>query len=66
MPKTTTSTTVEYTVDEFIALIREKIFDGKEIKLAFKIEEVGGDPLDLYPGTDTVTQVQVTFDGSPT
>lgn len=63
MAKTKTTTTVCYPVEEFIALLQKKIFDGKEIRVDFKIEEVDGDPLDRYPGRDAVTQISVSFDG---
>ena len=33
---------------------------GKDVSVHFKIEEVGGDPMDRYPGVDTVTDIQVT------
>lgn len=31
-----------------------------EIKVEYVIQEVGGDPMDRYGGTDTVTKIRVT------
>lgn len=60
--KLTTTTVVDYPVDEFRSLLKEKIFDGKEIKIEFVIQEVGGDPLDRSPGHNEVTRVRVKFE----
>ena len=62
--KTTKTTTIEYSVEEFKALLKEKLsqdeeFRGKEMNIRFVIEEVGGDPLDRYPGWDEVTKVRI-------
>ena len=65
MGKTTTTTTVEYPIDEFIDLVRDRIFNRKCGDIQFFIQEVGGDPLDRFPGRPEVTTVRVKFDGIP-
>lgn len=65
MATTKTTTVVEYPVDEFKSLLKERVFGGKEIAVEFVIQEVGGDPMDRFPGHDTVTRVRVSFDGAP-
>ena len=65
MATTKTTTVVEYPVDEFRSLLKEKVFGGKEIAVDFVIQEVGGDPLDRFPGHDGVTRVRISFDGAP-
>jgi hypothetical protein len=65
MAKTETTTTVQYPVQEFIELVRERAFGGKDIKVEFVIMEVGGDPMDRYPGVEQVTQVNIRFSGVP-
>ena len=65
MAKMKTTTTTEFSVEEINQLIRDKIFDGKDIRIDYVIEEVGADPLDRYRGHDEVTAVRVSYDGSP-
>jgi hypothetical protein len=65
MPATKTTTTVEYPIDEFNALIKDKLFKGKDVTIYYVIQEVGGDYLDRYPGTKEVTKVKITYDGNP-
>lgn len=65
MATTKTTTVVDYPISEFRALIREKIFEGREIQVDFIIQEVGGDPMDRYPGRDEVTRVRVSFSENP-
>ena len=65
MASTKTTTVVDYPVAEFESLLKEKIFKGQEIKVEFVIQEVGGDPLDRFPGHNAVTRVRVSFDGTP-
>ena len=62
---TKTTTVVEYPADEFAALIKEKVFGGKDVEIDYVIQEVGGDPLDRFRGVDTVTQIRIRFDGAP-
>jgi hypothetical protein len=63
--KTTTTTTIEYPVKEFIELLKEKAFPGKNVTVKFVIEEVGGDIMDRYPGHDEVTKVRIQIDETP-
>jgi hypothetical protein len=65
MAATKTTTVVDYPVDEFKSLLKEKIFEGKEVKVEFVIQEVGADPMDRFPGHNEVTRVRVSFDGTP-
>lgn len=51
----------QLTLDEVTKLIADNLdVDVKNVSVEFVIEEVGGDPLDRYPGTDTVTKLIVT------
>jgi hypothetical protein len=60
-----TTTTIEYPVDEFKSMVAKLMFNGKcNIKVEFVIQEVGGDPLDRFPGHDEVTKVRVSYDGT--
>lgn len=61
----TTTTTVDYPVTEINRIIGEKMFPGREIKIEYLISEVGGDPLDRFPGRNEVTNVRISFDGIP-
>ncbi len=65
MAQTKTTTTVEYPVEELKQLIASKLFPGKQVDIKFVIQEVGGDPLDRFPGHNEVTSVKITFDGTP-
>jgi hypothetical protein len=61
-----TTTTVEYPVGEFKSMVAELMFAGKRnIKVEFLIQEVGGDPLDRFPGHNEVTKVRVSYEGTP-
>lgn len=60
-----TTTVVDYPVDEFNSLLKEKIFEGKDIKVEFVIKEVFADPMDRFPGHNEVTRVRVSFNGTP-
>lgn len=64
MPSKDTKTTVEYPLDEFRELLKEKLFGGLAFKVEFVIEEVGGDRDDRY-GRMEVTKVRFVFDGVP-
>jgi hypothetical protein len=65
MAKIKTTTTVEFTVDDFNRMIAEKLFPGKKIDVNFVIETVGGDALDTWIGHDKVTRVRITFEETP-
>jgi hypothetical protein len=66
MATSSTTTTVEYPVGEFKSMVAELMFAGKRnIKVEFVIQEVGGDPLDRFPGRDEVTKVRVSYEGGP-
>jgi hypothetical protein len=65
MAKVKTTTTVEFPVGDFNRLLAEKLFPGKKIDVKFLIEEVGGDPMDRFPGCNEVTGVRITFDENP-
>lgn len=53
--------TYRYNPEEIKKLIADhhKV-DMKKVKVIYNIQEVGGDPLDRYPGVDTVTSISVT------
>jgi hypothetical protein len=53
--------TVTLTADEVNKIILDHI-GAKDGNVNYVIEEVGGDPMDRFPGTDTVTKVRVTYD----
>lgn len=63
MAEIKTTTTVEYSVEEMKQLIASKFFPGKQVDINFVIQEVGGDPLDRFPGHNEVTSVRISFDG---
>lgn len=65
MPSKNTKTTVEYPLAEFMGLLKEKLFGGLAFKVEFVIEEIGGDPMDRFPGRMEVTNVRFVFDGVP-
>jgi len=65
MAKIKTTTTLEFTVDDFNRMIAEKLFSGKKIDVNFVIQEVGGDSYNALRGYDQVTRVQITFDETP-
>jgi hypothetical protein len=37
----------------------------EQVSVEYVIQEVGGDPMDRYPGRSAVTQVRVTVEGQP-
>lgn len=59
-----TTTTVSYTVEEFNKIINE-VFDNRGVSVRYVIQEVGGDPLDRFPGTNQVTKIEITYEGTP-
>jgi hypothetical protein len=55
------NTTYEFTPEDIQELIAEKLEKEQDkVSVNYVIEEVGGDPMDRYPGTDTVTKIRVT------
>jgi hypothetical protein len=60
-----TKTIIDYPVNEFDALLRQKLFNGQDFKIKYVIETVGGDPLDRHPGYEQVTRIRLVFDGHP-
>ena len=70
MAQVVSSIDIKLSADEAKQAIAEAIKDqlppGFKVKaISFKIEEVGGDPMDRYPGTDTVTGVTVSAEKEP-
>jgi hypothetical protein len=63
MKLTSKTTEYEFEPKEIAMLIADNLRAPVEkIQVNFVIQEVGGDPLDRYPGTPTVTKVRVTVD----
>lgn len=59
--QTSTINRFEIVPDTLKKLIAQDLgLDESSITIQFCIEEVGGDPLDRYPGTNTVTKIVVT------
>ena len=55
------TTTYEYTLAEMKALICANIgAPTGSVTVRYRIEEVGGDPKDRYPGTKEVVGIEVT------
>lgn len=55
--------TYEYTPEDIAILIaHEHGVDPNDIEVNYVIEEINGDPMDRFPGTDTVTKIRVTVD----
>jgi hypothetical protein len=53
--------TYEFGLDEMKALIAEDLkVNADRIDVTYVIQEVGGDPMDRFPGRDQVTKVRVT------
>ena len=53
--------TFEYDLRSMESLIAADLkIPVTDIKVTYVIEEVGGDPMDRFRGTDTVTKVRVT------
>ena len=64
---TITAKTTEYEVtpEEIAKLIAKDLNKPVEkVRVEFVIGEVGGDPMDRYPGTKTVTKIRVIVDNS--
>lgn len=59
MTKIKTTKTINYPVEAFKRMICEKCFDGKKVEIKFLIREVGGDPLDRFPGQKKVVSIDV-------
>ena len=63
MTTTTKKTTIEYPVNEFIELLKDKIgMNHAEVSVKFIIQEVGGDCLDRWPGQQQVVAVQISYE----
>jgi len=62
MPTLTSSKeTFEFSLEEIKKLITKDLEkDPEKISVNYVIQEVGGDPMDRYPGVKTVTKIQVT------
>lgn len=58
---TAKATTYEFSLEDIKNLITESLSlkQGEKASVDFVIEEVGGDPLDRFPGTKQVTKVRV-------
>ena len=53
----------EFSPKDIVALIAADLgVELPKISVHYEIQEVGGDPLDRYPGTNTVTKIRVTVD----
>lgn len=59
MPKQETVTTLTYSVEEFNQLVRAKLFGQEDVDIHYDIQEVGGDPMDRFPGVEQVVGVRV-------
>lgn len=61
--KTKYKTTHIIGIEELEGILSKALgIEGKSPEFRFKIEEVGGHPLDHYPGIDRVTSVSVSFE----
>jgi hypothetical protein len=50
-----------FTLDDIKGLIAEKLqVPLQYVDVHYRIQEVGGDPMDRFPGTDQVTEINVT------
>lgn len=57
------TTTYEFDLNEIKGLIvSELCVPESAVTVEYVIQEVGGDPMDRYPGTKQVTKVRVTID----
>ncbi len=65
MVETKTTTTVNFTAAEFLHLVRDKVFGGKNVNIQYVIREVDADPMGMYPGRNDVVGVSVSYDGPP-
>lgn len=53
--------TYEFTPEDIKKLIAQELkIDPKKVDVQYRIEEVGGDPMDRYPGHDEVVAINVT------
>lgn len=60
MPKIekTTITTIKYSTEEFLKLLEDKVFNGKEIQIVFETKES-----DIISGASVPTSISVIFEG---
>ena len=59
------TTEYEFTLDDVKQLFAAELNAKPEtLNVRYVIEEVGGDPMDRYPGTNTVTKIKVTMDNT--
>jgi len=65
MATSKTTTTVDYPVGQINKIISEKLFSGLNVKIEYVIQEVNSDPMDRFPGRNEVTNVRISFDGTP-
>ena len=57
----TSQTTYECTLEAIKDMIADRLdVDVKNVTVDYVIQEVGGDPLDRYPGRNEVTKICVT------
>ncbi len=57
------TTTYEISLDGMKNIIARYLgIHPEKITIKYKIEEVGGDPMDRFPGIDEVTKIIVTVD----
>jgi len=57
----TRTTVYEFTPDDLKELITNDLYeDVANVTVEYVIQEVGGDPMDRYPGTKQVTKIRVT------
>ena len=57
------TTRYEFSTEEIKKLIAADMkYPIEAITVNYKIQEVGGDFMDRYPGTNTVTKIEVTVD----
>jgi hypothetical protein len=56
------SRTYGFTLGEIEKLLTEQVEAkaDEKVSIQYVIREVGGDPMDRYPGTPTVTEIKVT------
>ena len=58
--------TYECSLDDMRSLIAQDLgVPTDRITVTYVIEEVGGDPMDRFPGAKSVTKVRVAVDNSP-
>ncbi len=66
MPIKVTETTFTLSLEEVQKILTEKLIEDKLIdkdsscNIRYILEEVGGDPMDRYPGSKEVTKVTIT------